>query len=110
MAAAVVDHLENIVGECSVDNNIGIIYLYCNFRRQLEQTALNLLGSLARQLAYQRPGISEELQKLYQHHINKKSRPSLDEINKFIQTEIGRFTRVFIVLDALDECINSHDT
>jgi hypothetical protein len=110
MAAAVVDHLENIVGECSVNNNIGIIYLYCNFRRRLEQTALNLLGSLARQLAYQRPGISEELQELYQRHINKKSRPSLDEIIKFIQTEIGRFTRIFIVLDALDECINSHDT
>lgn len=110
MAAAVVDHLQDTFGEYSKGTNIGIIYLYCNYRRQLEQSALDLLGSLARQLAYQQPGISEELQELYHRHVDKKSRPSLEEITKLIQTEIGRFGRVFIVLDALDECINSHDT
>jgi Cdc6-like AAA superfamily ATPase len=109
MAATVVDHLET-TSEISVDNDIGIIYLYCNYRRQLEQTAPNLLGSLASQLARQRPGLSEELQALYKRHVDKKSRPNIDDLLQLIQVEIGRFSQVFIVLDALDECVNAHDT
>lgn len=110
MAATVVDRLQRTFVDGTSSNNVGIIYLYCNYRRKLEQSSLNLLGSLAQQLAHQRPGVSEELEGLYKRHIDKKSRPGLEEIAKLIQVEIGRFDRVFIILDALDECINSHDT
>ena len=106
MASTVIGQLQEIFeGE-----DIVIVYLYCNYRRKLEQTSLNLLGSLVQQLAQQSSGVSEELQMLYKKHIDKKSRPNLDEILEVLQSEVGRFSKVFIVLDALDECINSHDT
>ena len=106
MASTIVDHLKRAFE----GDDVAVIYLYCNYRRKLEQTALNLLGSLTQQLSRQRSGVSEELQTLYKRHVDKKSRPNLDEIQEILQFEVGRFSKVFVVLDALDECINSHDT
>ncbi|TVY81572.1 putative ankyrin repeat protein [Lachnellula suecica] len=106
MASTVINDLEKLFEK----QDVGIIYLYCNYRRMLEQTVLNLLGSLTQQLAQQRPGISADLETLYQKHADKKSRADMEEILGLLRSEASRFSRVFIVVDALDECINSHDS
>jgi hypothetical protein len=106
MASTVVDHLQKEFEH----QDVGIVYLYCNYRRKLEQTLLSLLGGVAQQMAQQRPGISAELEALYHKHIDKKSKPDLDEILAIIHSEAVRFSKVFVVVDALDECINSHDS
>lgn len=104
MASTVVDHLQKEFE----NQDMGILYLYCNYRRKLEQTVLNLLGSLIQQMAQQRAGISPELEALYEKHVDRKSKPDLDEMVAILRSEAARFSKVFIVVDALDECTNSH--
>jgi Cdc6-like AAA superfamily ATPase len=86
------------------DGNIGIAYLYCNFQRQNEQKAGDLLASLLRQLSQTRSSLPDSVKDLYEHHQNKRTRPSIDEVSKALQSVVAMYSRVFIIIDALDEC------
>ncbi len=85
------------------DVHIGIAYLYCNFRRHADQKVEDLLSSLIRQLSQDQPSLPECLEILYNEHI-VGTRPSLDELSRALQTVANLFSRIFIVVDALDEC------
>jgi hypothetical protein len=84
--------------------DIGIAYLYCNFRRQDEQKADDLLISLLKQLSQERASLPDSVKALYKKHKDKRTRPSFDEISKTLQSVAIMFSRVFIIIDALDEC------
>jgi ankyrin repeat domain-containing protein 50 len=53
---------------------------------------------------------------LYRHHLRKETRPTLGELSKLLQSkvryllEVRRLSKVFIVIDALDECPESNRT
>jgi Cdc6-like AAA superfamily ATPase len=101
----------DIQGHCDIrdrniqnDGRIGIAYLYCNFRRQNEQKAEELLASLLKQLAQEHSGILSTVKDLYDRHKIKQTRPSFDEISKALQLVAVVYSTVFIVIDALDEC------
>jgi hypothetical protein len=70
----------------SIQNNdrIGIAYLYCNFHRQKEQKAEELLASLLKQLAQGHPAILPTVKDLYDRHKIKQTRPSFEEISKVL--------------------------
>jgi hypothetical protein len=84
--------------------DIGITYLYCNFRRQDEQKADHLLASLLKQLSQERTSLPDSVKALYEKHKDKRTRPSFDEISRTFQSVVAMFSKVFIVIDALDEC------
>jgi hypothetical protein len=86
------------------DSSIGIAYLYCNFRRRDEQKAEDLLMSLLKQLTRSQPSLPESVKSLYDHHRDKRTRPLLDEISRTLQSVAGIYSRVFLIVDALDEC------
>ena len=44
------------------------------------------------------------MQALYNRHKDKPTRPSLDEILKALQSVAAKYSRVFIIVNALDEC------
>ncbi|KAH8786634.1 hypothetical protein BGZ57DRAFT_817784, partial [Hyaloscypha finlandica] len=95
--------VEELTTRFSSDPTIGIAYIYCNFRRQDEQKISDLLASLLKQLAAIQPsllGITE----LYDRHNTKRTRPSLDEISRSLQAITSQYSRVFLIIDALDEC------
>ncbi|KAK4442326.1 ankyrin repeat-containing domain protein [Podospora aff. communis PSN243] len=101
LASIVIDHLQN---SCTADDRIGLAYIYCNFRRQTEQTIDNLVSSLLKQLvqgARQVPGCVNDL---YATHKSKNSRPLINELSNALHTVAEKYSRVFIVIDALDEC------
>jgi Cdc6-like AAA superfamily ATPase len=100
LTSIVIDHLTKSVQ----GNRIGSAYIYCGYQRQLEQTPVNLLASLLGQLVQSRSSISDEVKNLYKCHIGRNSRPTLDEVSTALHSEIGRYTRVNILVDALDEC------
>ncbi|KAF4987864.1 hypothetical protein FDECE_15273 [Fusarium decemcellulare] len=72
-------------------DNIGIAYIYCNFRRQDDQRIDKMLASLLKQLAEQQPSLPEVVNDLYDRHKPKT------------------YPRVYFVVDALDECQESED-
>ena len=100
LAAIVIDHLCNTIR--SVD--IGVVYIYCNYKMQSEQTTVNLVASLLKQLLQQQGVVSDDLKSLYQRHVKDETRPTLDDVFNMLQAEMNRYTRVFVVVDALDEC------
>jgi hypothetical protein len=59
---------------------------------------------LLQQLTARRSEISDDINTLYQDRIKKQTRPSLADYSRLLQSEIRNFSRVFIVIDALDEC------
>jgi hypothetical protein len=86
------------------DQNVGIAYLYCNFRRRDEQSAEDLLASLLKQLTREQFSLPDRVKTLYDQHRKKRMRPSFDEISRVLQSVAAMCSQVFIVVDALDEC------
>jgi hypothetical protein len=101
LTAATIDELTT---RFQNDPDIGIAYLYCNFRRKDEQKAEDLLASLLKQLSQERSSLPDSVKFLYDKYKEKRTRPDLDEISKTLQSIASMFSRVIIIVDALDEC------
>lgn len=101
LTSVVVDHLEKRY----LDNaTIGISYLYCNFKRQDEQKADNLITSLLKQLAQGQHSLPDSIKSLHDSHQGRHTRPSFKEILKALRSVAALYSRVFVIVDALDEC------
>lgn len=96
--------VENLHARFSNDSTVGIAYNYYNFKRQDQQTADKLMASLLRQLCFSQSSLPEVVESLYDKHSYRKTQPSLEEIASVLQAVIRTFSRVFIAIDALDEC------
>jgi len=96
--------VEELYARFENDGNVGIAYLYCNYRRQHEQSLEDLFASLLKQFIQEQPSIPDIMKTLYDRHKDKRTRPSLDEILGILQTVAAAYSRVFIIADALDEC------
>ncbi len=91
------------------DLNVGVAYVFCDFRLQEEQLASNILLGLLRQLL--QPQLWRQLwtHKIYTNYVDRKqpsgavAAAALDEI-------VASYSRVFVVVDALDECLPEHRT
>jgi Cdc6-like AAA superfamily ATPase len=86
------------------DKSVGIAYIYCNFQRKDEQKAQDLLASLLKQLSEERSSLPDSVKSLFDKHKEKRTRPSLDEISRTLQSVASTYSRVIIIVDALDEC------
>ncbi|KAF2193057.1 purine and uridine phosphorylase [Zopfia rhizophila CBS 207.26] len=86
------------------DRTTGIAYIYCDFRRQDVQKTDDLLASLLKQLAQGLSSPPESVKDLHGRHKAKRTRPSLKEITTAFQSVAGMYSRVFLIIDALDEC------
>lgn len=104
LTSVVVDHLERTY---RADPTIRIAYIYCNYRRQEEQSTEKLLASLLKQLSQGENCIPNCLRGFYEHHIDKRTQISLLEIKAALHSVAEDCSTVFIVVDALDECQNS---
>jgi hypothetical protein len=96
--------IDDLTAQFSDDLTIGIAYIYCNFRWQNEQKINELLASLLKQLPERQPSLLDSVKDLYSRHKTKRTRLSLDEILRALQSVAAMYSRVFIIIDALDEC------
>ncbi|KAF3203746.1 hypothetical protein TWF679_010099 [Orbilia oligospora] len=83
----------------------GIAYIYCNFKRRDEQKLGNLLLSILKQLAQSQPFLPDIISNLYREHSSRETRPQVSDISKALQLVASLYSRIFIVVDALDECV-----
>ena len=86
------------------NTNVGIAYIYCNFRRQDNQKAEDLIASLLKQLTQGRSSLPNSVESLHDWHKDKQTKPSFDEMSRALQSVAAMYSRVFIIVDALDEC------
>ncbi|KAG9244697.1 hypothetical protein BJ878DRAFT_549809 [Calycina marina] len=101
LTSIVVDYLSS---NFQKDARVGIAYLYCNLRRKDEQKAEQLLASLLKQLTQGLSPLPDDVNLLYDRHKDKRTRQTSNEIFNILQSVGGPFLKVFIVIDALDEC------
>ena len=103
LAAIVVDDLQQRFAK---SDSIGVACIYCDYKNQVAQTTKNLLASLWMQLAANNQDLSYEVDELYHKYMSqgRRSRPTLDEVSRILQTEVERHKKVYLVIDALDEC------
>jgi Cdc6-like AAA superfamily ATPase len=99
--------VNNLSAKFQNDANVGIAYIYCNFRQQQQQKPTDLLASLLKQLIQRRPSMPECITALYKRHCNERTRPSLEEISKVLHAIVKDYSKTFVIIDALDECQNS---
>jgi hypothetical protein len=96
--------IDDLITRFPLGQNIGIAYLYCNFRRQEEQKAEALLASLLKQLTQERSSLPDSVKALYDHHEKKRTRPLLEELSRVLHSVSTLYSKVFIIVDAIDEC------
>lgn len=103
LASLVIDHLRHLSGE----QNHGIAYVYCDYGRQDEQTAINLIASVTKQLLQHQVSIPQEISKLYEHHQKQQIRPSFADVLDMMKSSLAALPRTYLIVDALDELGNA---
>ncbi|KFY95418.1 hypothetical protein V498_03373 [Pseudogymnoascus sp. VKM F-4517 (FW-2822)] len=100
IAAIAIEHL----CERARSEDVGIAYLFCNYKAQAEQTYAVLLATALKQLVHGRLDIAGPVTLMYENNQNHNTRPSLDEIFRTLQSACLAYSSVYLVVDALDEC------
>ena len=96
--------IDDLISRFYNNSTTGIAYIYCNFQRRDEQKIDDLLASLLKQLAESHPSLPGSVKDLYDRHKTKRTRPSVKEISSTLHSAAAQYSRVFIIVDALDEC------
>ncbi|KAJ7241261.1 ankyrin repeat-containing domain protein [Mycena rebaudengoi] len=103
LTSIVVDYLRNELQ----GNNTGVAAAYLNHKECDAQSPSNVLAGLWWQLVAERP-ILPAVQQLYEKHQNQRTRPSLDEVRNILTAMTAEYSKLFFVVDALDEYPEAH--
>jgi hypothetical protein len=105
-SSVVIDYL----GKKFHGQTVGIGCIFCNHKEQQDQTASYLISSLLNQFIEEQEDFPAEVTALYETHKKYQTRPSFSECSTLLQSVVTAFSKVFIVIDALDECTESGNT
>ncbi|KAI5814540.1 hypothetical protein BZA77DRAFT_222936, partial [Pyronema omphalodes] len=106
MTTLVIDTLSDLL---STDGNqIAVAYFYCDYGNSEKQTAVNVIGALLKQVIdahcdHLPVGVIESLKEQ-----KSKGRPTLRESCDLLEAVLKSFSKFYICVDALDECLEDH--
>lgn len=107
-SSLIIDYLQSKYR--SSDNktsDIAVLCLLCNYRDRAGQSAEIFMANLLKQVVQQKKAFSPELKDLYIER--EKSRPTFDKLARLFSHEMKYFSKVFVVIDALDETTEHED-
>ena len=87
-----------------MDQNVAVAHLYFNYRDQDDQTTEKSIASLLKQLAVADHGTLKPILELYRKLKSQDRRPQLQDLEQIFRLACQNVSRVFVVVDALDEC------
>ena len=104
-SSLVVDKLCDMAGE----RNIAVSCFYVDFAAREEQSPVNILGSLLKQIVGGLEKVPDEISRMFQDQkkVIGGRKLLVPEIVKLLQT-VTPFRHTFICVDALDECVEKH--
>lgn len=100
MAALVIDHLLRSKHEPERP----VMFIYCSYKRQSEQSIDHMLSSLLRQVVDVQEEVPPILQNFYTAHVRKRTTPSTQEVKGILREVTMDLLGLTIVVDALDKC------
>jgi hypothetical protein len=87
---------------------IGLTFVYCDHKQNLLQRVEYFIGAIVRQLVERTQIIPKDVRTLYQHHRGKGTTPTRSEYLDLLQSLSNECSELYIVIDALDECIDKN--
>ncbi|CAD6563814.1 MAG: hypothetical protein ASARMPREDX12_000073 [Alectoria sarmentosa] len=99
LASFIVNALQAVGNE-----HVGVAYIYCNYSEAEKQNPTNLLKSILLQLASRKRVMIEELTEAYKKHMKEGTALSLPECCRLLHAATNYFSKIYLVIDALDEC------
>lgn len=97
--------LENLLSDCDNSPDKVVAYFYFDFNDMQKQNPELMMRSLICQLLQQGIGISATLDAIFSSCGTEQRPPSLHALLESIQQMTQGFPCIYIILDALDECI-----
>jgi len=88
---------------------MAVIFLYCDYQTQKDQSAVNMIGGLIRQAALRAPRIPSEIKSAFDES-KQEGGDGLqlpDMVKLFVQV-IGSIEVVYLCVDAVDEMLPQH--
>ncbi|KAJ7469767.1 hypothetical protein B0H11DRAFT_1731341, partial [Mycena galericulata] len=98
LMSMVIDHLINKFK----DTRVAVVYIYLNHQETGKQTLSNLFASVWRQLLSNEP-VSSAAKDLYRTYHQTSGQPTFGEIQNLLSFELLRWSKIYIIVDALDE-------
>jgi hypothetical protein len=92
VAAIAIDHISTTIPT----TDIGLAYVFCNYKAQADQHALSLLTDILKQLAEGNANISSLIADMYELHARRKTRPSLEDIIRALNTAVASYQTIYI--------------
>lgn len=96
----VIDHLTST----KHTSDVPVLYLYCDYRLEDEQSLSHFLAVLLKQLGSSDGATLDRISKIYIEHHAKNKRPLEAQLKKVLCEVVESLKGAYIVLDALDEC------
>jgi hypothetical protein len=109
-SSIVIHHLQNLHNRLYGDHNMACLYIYFDYRKQKTQTLRNILSSLLIQLLRCSRKVSHEIQDKFDEWRQKGALPEDIDYIHMITSQAIEFRRVYIVVDALDQCCSDTST
>ena len=81
------------------EEDIVVAWLYCDFKTQQDQTAIDMMGAILKRL------VGSEIPEGIRKAFTEGRRPLLADLMRILKTAITSLPQVFICIDALDECL-----
>ena len=100
LASLIIDKLqEDFSGQ-----SYATVFAYFDYQDQERQISDSITASLLQQIASTNPELPEPVMNLHKQFKSKDIRPQLQDLAKTFSLVSREFERVFVVIDALDEC------
>ncbi|KAF2176092.1 hypothetical protein K469DRAFT_608330, partial [Zopfia rhizophila CBS 207.26] len=100
LCSTIIDHMQD---KCRQDPSARVVYYYFDFTDKKQQTLASFLKSIIYQLASVEEIISESVVALYNQHGGLQE-PKSDELLVVLMSELALPRRIYLLIDALDEC------
>jgi hypothetical protein len=103
LAAITIDHLSH----AKAGTDVGLAYLYCNYKSEAIVDGLGFLAALLKQLVHSRRAVDVHIAKLFGCG---ESKPTWKDVSAAMKATLKLLFPTYIVVDALDECPNQDGT
>lgn len=100
--------IEDISRHCQSGSSLGIAFFYFDFQNR-DTRPLAVIRSLIKQLSSQCSTVPDALVKLFHENLEGQRTPTLKELLLTAKFVIQAFLDVYIVFDALDECLEREE-
>ena len=91
--------------EKTYEENILVLFLYCDYRAQKDQSVVNMIGSLLSQIAFGATKIPSEIKQSFELKQRGRQALRLPDMLKLLVKTVSSVERVYICFDAMDELL-----